>query len=59
MITVPQMNRMMAEDVNIPALRNPASHLPAQRVRRPAAHGMHPGWIDAVRAARLGNERRF
>ena len=49
---VPAMNRMMAEDVNVPALRNPMIHLGRKQRKESRAEEPRTGWIDAQRAIR-------
>ncbi len=56
-INVPIMNRAIAEDVNVPALRNPLNHLAGKPVRRPRRAVREAGWIDA-RFARCRDEHR-
>jgi len=49
---VPAMNRMMAEDVNVPALRNPLTHLGRKQRRENRDEEPRTGWIDALQAVR-------
>ena len=52
MMYVHAMNRMLSEDVNVPALRNPLNHLEGTGEVRIVRRTEKPGWIDAVRAVR-------
>ena len=49
---VPAMNRMMAEDVNVPALCNPMTHLSRKQREEKRDEEPRTGWIDALRAVR-------
>ena len=51
MMQTSSMNRMLAEDVNAPALRNPMNHLKTRRPRKASGRNKAAGWVDAVRAA--------
>ncbi len=52
MMNVSAMNRMLSEDVNAPALRNPMNHLKNGCKVRTVRRTEKPGWIDAILAVR-------
>lgn len=46
------MNKMLSEDVNAPALRNPMNHLWGGHKSRVCRSEKRMGWIDAIQAIR-------
>ncbi|MBR5345455.1 MAG: hypothetical protein IK127_06490 [Clostridia bacterium] len=46
------MNKMLSEDVNAPALRNPMNHLRSERKSRICRSEKRMGWIDAIQVIR-------
>lgn len=52
MIYVPTMNKMISEDVNVPALRNPLNHTSRKQKKETGHSEERKGWIDGWMASR-------